>query len=152
MLLIRKPKDFISGILFLAIGTTGMIMLRAYQFGTPRQMGPGFLPSVLAGLLIIFAVTLTVRSFLGPGEALGSIPVRAPALILGGALLFALLLRPAGLAIAIPAMILTGSFASSRVSFVAATITAAVLTTASCVVFVYALRQPIPVLGYWFGS
>jgi hypothetical protein len=48
-------------------------------------------------------------------------------------------------------MILTGAFASPRIGIAGAVISAALLTIGSCLVFVYALGQPIPILGTWFG-
>jgi hypothetical protein len=44
---IRNPKDFWSGIMFLAISLVTIIIARTYPVGTAGRMGPGFFPSLL---------------------------------------------------------------------------------------------------------
>lgn len=149
---IRKPKDFISGLILLTIGVGALFLLRDYQFGTTRRMGPAYFPTILAGLLTFLAATLVIRSLQGVREAMEVIPLRPAFFILGGPLLFALLIRPAGLILATVPMVLMGVAASAQIRLPVALATAAVLATGSALIFVYALGQPIPVLGYWFRS
>lgn len=147
---VRKPKDLIAGLLFLAVGLGALVLLREYDMGRASRMGPGYVPVVISGMLLFFAAILIFRSLRGPQEVLAAVPLQAPLAVIGGVLLFALLLRPAGLVLAVIPMVLLGMFSISRTGILSAVLTAAILSAGSVLVFVYALGQPIPVLGYWF--
>jgi len=149
---IRKPKDFISGAIFLVVGVGALILLQDYQFGTARRMGPAYFPAILAAMLSCFAVVLIWRSLGGTREAMESVPMKPALLILGGALLFALLIRPAGLVLAVVPMVFLGSLANTPFRWQVALPTGIVLALGSAAIFAYGLGQPIPVLGYWFGN
>lgn len=147
--LVKKPKDLSAGLFFLLVSLVVLFVSSGYEFGTARRMGPGYFPICLAGLLLAFASILIARSFRGDQEDTTPISWRQPALILGGALLFGLLIRPAGLVLAIVPMVLIGSLASSEIKPHIALLLSLALAAGSTLVFVYGLGQPIPVLGYW---
>ncbi|CAH1662287.1 MULTISPECIES: tripartite tricarboxylate transporter TctB family protein [unclassified Chelatococcus] len=149
---INRPKDLILGLIFLVVGLTGILIARGYPFGTTRIMGPGFFPIMLGGGLVGLAAVLLVRSTLGPRDSLLSIAIRPLALILGGTLLFGLLIRPAGLIISIILMVVVGTAADRQLKLHQTLLLAAILAGASAFVFVYALGQPIPILGSWFEN
>ena len=44
---IRAPKDFWSGIMFLAFAATAVITARSYSLGSAGKMGPGYFPIML---------------------------------------------------------------------------------------------------------
>lgn len=64
---VKNPKDFWSGLMFMAFGLFFAIWaMTHYQMGTAVRMGPAYFPTVLGGLLavlglIIFASSLTAR-------------------------------------------------------------------------------------------
>jgi hypothetical protein len=149
---VSKPKDLYFGIIFLIISLILLLVTKGYAFGTARQMGPGFFPIVLSALLGILSLLLIVRSFAGGYEPVDGIALRPLAFVLGGSLLFGLLLRPAGLVVAVAALVAMGAAASRESKFLQTCMLMAVLAAGSLIVFVYGLGQPIPVLGYWFGD
>jgi hypothetical protein len=151
MRVVSKPKDFYLGIIFLVISLILLMVTKAYPFGSARQMGPGFFPIVLSALLGFLSLLLVARSFAGNYEPVDGIAIRPLVLVLGGSLLFGLLLRPAGLIIAIVALVALGAAASKESKVLQTCILTAVLAAGSLIIFVYGLGQPIPVLGYWFG-
>lgn len=147
---VRKPKDLLAGLFFATIGAFILYVSRNYSFGTAQRMGPGYFPSVLSGLLIMLSVPLLIRSFLGKAETIDKLALRPTVLILLGSLLFGLLIRPAGLALSIVAMVIVGAAGSSEFKLMPSLAVAVILALGSVLVFVYLLGQPIPVLGYWF--
>jgi len=52
MAAIRHPKDFWSGVLFIAIGVSTIVAGSKYTLGTAARMGPGYFPRILGILLI----------------------------------------------------------------------------------------------------
>jgi putative tricarboxylic transport membrane protein len=147
---IRRPKDFFSGLLFLAVGISVFYIASDYSFGSARRMGPGFFPRILAGLLIALSLILLVRGVLASREGVGPIAVRAAFFILGGSFLFTMLLRPAGLVPAILFMVVAGVLAQPKPNLKEGILLALVLSGGSAALFVYALGQNVPLLGYWF--
>lgn len=150
---IRNPVNLLAGAFFLAVGVAGTLMSRGYPVGTARTMGPGYFPMVLGGLMILTALVLLVSAFLGERQSWPSPPaVKSGALVLGGTVLFALLLKPAGLLVASTALVLVGGSASIEARPLPLFLLAVGLAVGSVVVFVYGLGQSMPVLGNWFGG
>jgi hypothetical protein len=149
--LLKKPKDTLSGALFLVVGLAVLWFAQDYNFGTSRQMGAGYFPTLLAGSLVFFSIILIVRSLFGEAEHLEPVSIKPLISVLGGSLLFALMLRPFGLILAIIPVVLLCAWADSQIRPLGVVVLALVLSLGSTVLFVYALGQPIPIVGYIFG-
>ena len=68
---LRNNKDFLAGLLLLAIGGGGFLMALDYPFGSALRMGPGYFPRVLAGILMAFGVFILIRSLLSAEKVKG---------------------------------------------------------------------------------
>jgi putative tricarboxylic transport membrane protein len=144
---IKSPQDLAAAIMLLLIGIAGLWFGRDYEVGTASRMGPGYMPMALSWCLIIFGIVVGVRALKLRGPAVDPIVWRTNVLILGGILCFAFLIRSAGLAAATFVVTVLSAFAS-RDSRWKETIVLGVFLAILCVlVFVYALRQSIPVIG-----
>lgn len=151
--LIRNPKDFYTGLLYVAFGVAGLVIAQDYGMGVASKMGAGYFPMVLSGLLTLFGVIALVRSFIRPGESLGAFGWKACAHICAGVVLFGALLRPAGLIIALLALILVSASGSAHFKFTWRAALALVGLIAFCsLVFVKGLKVPMQLLGTWFGG
>ena len=62
--LIRGPKDFWTGVIYLLFGGIAFWIAQDYGFGTASRMGPGYFPSVLSALLVLIGLISLVRSFI----------------------------------------------------------------------------------------
>jgi len=144
---LNSPKYFLSGLFFMLVGVGAVLMSMHLEFGTLRAIGPGFFPTVLGVILAVLGAILVFRAFVVDPEPYVSSDLKVAALVLGGSALFGILIRPAGLVIAIVAMILTAALATKELSFREAVLVAAGLAIGSVLVFVYALGLPIPVFG-----
>ncbi len=146
----KKPQDFFLGLIFLGVAIVVGVYSREYDLGTTRQMGPGYLPLVLALLLGCFGIFLMVSGFFGAHEPAEPLGVRQSIFVLGAAALFGLLIRPAGLIVAILVLVIVAGFAYSPRK-IGPLLAFAVALAAGCViVFPWLLGQQIPVLGSWF--
>lgn len=149
---IRSPKDFWAGIMFLAISLATVVIAQDYPMGTAGRMGPGFFPSILGWVLAAISAITLIGSLTARGEPLERFALKDMFLILGAVLLFAFLVRGAGLVFAIPVLILVSAFGSTKFRWKSA-VTLAIGATAFCILlFVKALGLPIPVVGPWFGG
>lgn len=149
---IRNPKDFWAGIMFLAISLATVIIARDYPMGSAGRMGPGFFPSLLGWILAGISAIVLIGSLATRGEPLERFAVKDMVLILGSVLLFGFLVRGAGLACAIPVLILVSAAASTKFR-VPAAMGLAIGATIFCVLlFVKALGLPLPIVGPWFGA
>jgi hypothetical protein len=150
---IRNPKDFYTGLLYIAFGTIGLYVARDYGMGTAAKMGAGYFPMVLSGLLALIGVAALVRSFIQPGESLGAFGWKACLFICGGVVLFGLLLKPAGFIIALLALTLGSAAGSSHFKFTWPAALALVGLIVFCsLVFIKGLGVPIALFGTWFGK
>ncbi|MGQ0676268.1 MAG: tripartite tricarboxylate transporter TctB family protein [Rhodospirillales bacterium] len=152
-MIIRAPRDFWAGLIYLALGIAVVWIGSGYVQGTSARMGPGYFPSVLGSLLALFGAISIVRSFLRSGDAISAIAWKPLVLVLGSTVLFGLLLERAGLLIALPALIVVSALASGHTRFDLTSIGALLGIVAFCVlVFVKGLGVPMPLLGNWLGG
>lgn len=150
---IRNPKDFGTGLIYLILGGAAVYLALDYGMGTSTRMGPGYFPSVLGGLLLVFGAVAIIRSFLRPGTPIGGFAWKAMILVIAGTLLFAFLIRTAGLPIAMVVLVLLSASASAKFAFEWKATAGLVALVAFCaLVFVKALGVPMPLLGSWFGG
>jgi hypothetical protein len=149
---IRNPKDFWSGIIFLTVGLATVLLIRKLPIGTSMHMGPAYFPTVLGTLLGLIGLAVMIRSLIAPGEAIGKLSYKNLFLVLGSIVLFAMLLRPAGLVITLMLLVFISAYASPKFTWVKSSILAFGLTAFCVIVFVIALGLPIPILGGFFGG
>jgi hypothetical protein len=148
---IRAPKEFWMGLLYLAIGGAGLWFGQRYPMGTAGRMGPGYLPILICGLLMLFGMISLVRSVKMTGEPVGDLALKPLALVLLSVFSFAALSIPAGLIIAILALVLISAAASSYFAFSwKATAGLLALVGFCSLVFVRGLGVPLPLIGTWF--
>jgi putative tricarboxylic transport membrane protein len=141
---IRAPKDFWSGIMFLAFAAVALLAARGYSLGTPGRLGPGYFPMLLGAVLAGLGLVLVVRSFLADGEGLTRLHLRPLAIIALGVCLFGAFIERLGLVISLIVVTMVTALASRESRPVEYTALALVLAAFSVGVFVYALRLPLP--------
>ena len=145
---IKSQRDFVSGLMFVTVGVGFAIGATAYPFGGSAKPGPGYFPLLLGliqallGAVVLFK-SLTVET--EDGEPIGGLALKPLLLILGGVVLFGVLLPRAGLVIAVPVLVIIASFAGDEFHWKGVLITAALLTAGSWLVFVKSLGLVIPV-------
>ena len=144
--LIRHPKDFWSGVMFIVLGLAFVWFARDYPMGTSTRMGPAYFPTILGYLLAAIGLIVLIRGLTTQGESFGGFGWKGFFLIAGAIVLFGLLLRPAGLVIALPVLIIVGARASHKFSWRASVLLAIGLTIFSYFVFVRGLGLPMPTL------
>lgn len=148
---IRNPKDFWSGAIFITIGLAAIYIGQDYSMGSAGRMGPAYFPTILGGLLALIGAIAIVRSLITSGEALEAFTMKGIVLVITGTVLFGVLVRGAGLAIAIVVLVMLSGLASIKFRVAPFLAVAIGLAVFSVLVFVKALGLPMPMLGPWFG-
>jgi glucan phosphoethanolaminetransferase (alkaline phosphatase superfamily) len=94
-----------------------------------------------------------IRSFIKPGEPIGAFAWKQTLFVVGSTVAFGLLLIPAGLIVALLALILISAAGSHYFKFDWKAVGALVVLVVFCaLVFVKGLGVPMPLLGTWFGG
>lgn len=149
---IKNARDFWAGILYVGIGVLVLILSRDYEMGSALRMGPAYLPTVLGGLLVLIGVISLGRSFLRPGAPISGFRIKGLVLVTTSTLLFGILVRGAGVAIALPLLVIMSSAASRHFRWGYSLVMATGLTLFCILVFLKGLGVPLPVLGSWFSG
>ncbi len=152
---IGDAKDFWSGVMFGAFGLFFMVWAQAYDMGTAARMGPAFFPSVLGGLLLVLGVLISIRAMRQKDSEdphLDTFHYRPLLLVLGAVLAFGLLLRPAGLIVALTVLVVVSSMGSPEFRLRDALLLTVGLAILVVAVFIYGLSMTIPVLPAFMSS
>jgi hypothetical protein len=139
---IIRNKDFVGGALLMCVGAGAAYISRGYPFGSARQMGPGFTPTVLSLILIGLGILLAARAGRVGQQMEGGGTSRPIFVVLGAVLLFSQTLQPLGLVFAALLLVLVTCFAHSPVKLREALILSCALTAGVVLLFAYALGIP----------
>jgi putative tricarboxylic transport membrane protein len=148
----RNPKDFWTGLIYIAFGSSAILIAREYGMGTAIKMGPAYFPTILGGLLAGIGAISVIRSFIMPGTPIGAFAFKALSLVTVSVVIFGFIVRGAGLVVALPLLVIISASASTRFRWHATLIMAAGLTIFCVLVFVEGLGIPLPIIGSWFGG
>jgi hypothetical protein len=142
-----ERKDFWAGLFLIATGAAAIVVARDYEFGTALRMGPGYFPSVLGGLLILFGLYIAAAS-LRDGEKLAGSWALRPLIILPLSLVvFGLVIDRLGFVPAMIALLIGSALASPQFRLLEMLIFSVLMTALCAVVFVWALGLPYPLFA-----
>lgn len=148
----RSPKDFWSGVLFIAFGIGALYFGSRHPIGTTMRMGPGAFPALLGTILIAIGIAAALRGIIQSGPPVERFTFVRPALILLAVALFGLLLQPLGIVVATIVLVFVSAGASRKFHAPTALALGVGLGLGTAAVFVWALGLPIPIVGSWFGG
>jgi hypothetical protein len=149
MAMIRHPKDFYAGLVFIAFGIAAIAIGSNYTLGSAARMGPGYFPRILGTLMIVLGAILALRALRINGSPIPAWKWRPTLVVLGSVVLFGLIVNAAGLVVSTILLIMIASAASHEFRPKEAAISA-VLLAALCVgIFVIGLKLQI---GIWPGA
>jgi len=151
MIRIRSPQDFGAGLFLLALAGLALWLSADLPFGSLRQLGPGMFPRVLAILVGTTGVIIMLDALLEAGPGMDRWPLRGPLFILGAAIAFGLAVRPLGLLIASPLVMIAGAFASPETRLREVLLFGVIMTLFCVGLFRFALGLPIPVAPWLIG-
>ena len=146
---IKHPKDFWTGVMFLVVGLSAVLIGRDYAMGTAGRMGPAYFPTVLGGLLSVIGGIAIFRSFKRVGDPIEKFHLKPLLMVLAAVVLFGVLMRGAGLAPAAVVLIMVSACASPQFKWHEALLLAVGMAGFAVLVFVKLLGLPLAVFGPW---
>jgi hypothetical protein len=146
---IRSPKEFWSGVFFIAIAFGFIALASRYNVGNMHRMGPALFPIIVGTLLAGLGLIIAGRAFVLDGPPVPGFHARPLLIGLGAIVLFGVALHWLGLVAAIALLVIVGSFASTENRIAPTVALAASLIVFSVAVFVWLLGLPIPL---WPGE
>ena len=142
----RLHRILVAGASLLAVALFALWAAGPLDGGRMGAPGPGLLPRVLAVLVGAAGFALVVFSLARAGERLGQWPLRGPALIALGVVVFALTIRVPGLVVAGPAAMLVAGAASPETRWRELAVFSLAVTAGCVGLFRTLLHLPIPIL------
>lgn len=155
-LTIKNPQDFWCGLLFLALGALAIYWSRDYDMGSALQMGPGYFPTWLGGILMGFGVVIGGLAFRIEGdgsEGLGlSEWALRPWLVLTAALaIFALMMEAdIGFVPSLIVLIIGCALAHKDVHWRETMVLSLCVTAGAVAIFSFGLGMPYPL--FWWSK
>lgn len=145
MITIRKLRDGLAGLSLALFGGGVMLCTLHYPVGTLANMGPGYVPRLLGGLLVLLGLLIAGTARRAQPVVRQPLAWRPPLAVLGSVVLFALTLRSGGLLLATLGSVMLASSAVRGVRWRERLAVALVLSALAVSVFVYGLGLPLPV-------
>jgi len=144
-------KDFLSGVMFIAFGLVALYFGRNLQMGTPVRMGPGYVPHMLAYIMMGLGAIIVVVALVTHGAERTEAPKWKPiTMVTIGIICFALLFERAGLLPALIALILIASLGGEEFKLTEVIANMVVLAILCIVVFKLGLGMNISIIqGVW---
>jgi hypothetical protein len=147
---LRNNRDLIAGLLFIVLGALAAVLARDYPFGTTMRMGPGYFPTMLGGILLVFGATILLRGIRSGEKVKGEWGVRPLAWITLSIVLFGFLLDRVGMVPATVVTLFVAAAAGREFRLKEVLLLAIVMTAFSVAVFSYGLKLPYPLVGSYY--
>jgi hypothetical protein len=150
---LRDNKDFLAGLLFIAIGVIAVAVARGYPMGNAMRMGPAWFPTVLGGILVLLGAWVTARGIRSGEKVKGEWGWKPLLMIALAILLFGFLMSRLGLVPALVAVFLVSAAGGREFRLKEVLVLTALMSAFAVVVLLYVLKMPYPlVAGYLWIS
>lgn len=144
-------KDFLSGMMFIAFGMAALYFGRNLQMGTTVRMGPGYVPHMLAYIMMGLGGIITVMALMTASAEQTEAPKWKPiTMVTIGIICFAILFERAGLLPALVALVLIASLGGNEFKLTEVLGNMVVLAILCVLVFKIGLGMNISaIVGVW---
>jgi len=143
--------DALAGGLFILFGLAFGAQSLSLDLGTARNMGPGYFPLLLSGVLILLGMIVLAGSLRGRMQEIGPFALRGLLFILPAPLVFGLTVRGLGFVPAVFLTVIVAGFAAFQWSIWRTLLLAVAVTAFATLVFSYGLGLPFRRFGPWLG-
>jgi hypothetical protein len=148
MVRIKSPQDLGAAIVFILIGAAGLYFGKDLRYGTAARMGAGYFPFWLSACIIGFGVIIGLRALVLKGPEIEAPQFRPMLFVVVSTVAFGYLIEYVGLAISTLVLVGIAAYAQRQVNIKETVLLAVGMVAFVIIVFVWALKQPLPV---WWG-
>ncbi|UPK01156.1 tripartite tricarboxylate transporter TctB family protein [Bradyrhizobium sp. 170] len=138
-------QDLLFGLFLVVVAAGTLVATRKLAIGHAADMGPGYMPRVVAVALMGFGLFFSGRGLWRMRVGIAPVQLRPLLAILASVGVFALTAERLGLAIASVVAVILASFATREGRLIEAIAFAIVLSGAAVLLFVKLLGLPIPI-------
>ena len=142
----RNRQEIAAGLAWAAIGLGAIAIAATYAFGTIIRMGPGFVPILLGALLAVFGVIAAWQGRREPEVSL-DLRWRPFAFIIGGIVVWVLLIDHVGFVPSTVALVAISAQAERDVTWLETFLLAAGMTLVGYLIFIRGIGIPIAAFG-----
>ncbi|HEU4343320.1 MAG TPA: tripartite tricarboxylate transporter TctB family protein [Candidatus Binatia bacterium] len=139
-----RNKDFWAGITFIGTGVASIFIARGYPFGSTMRMGPGYFPTMLGAILVLFGIYVVVIGLRRGEKITVRCSLRSLIVLPLSVVAFGVLMTHAGFIPALAVLIFGSAAAGREFKFVEVLLLTLILTGLSVVVFIWGLGLPYP--------
>lgn len=147
---IKNPRDFWGSMALVLLALAALWLTRDIPGMDGPQFGPGTVPRMFAVCLLLLSGTVAIWSVFSEGESPGQFHLRGMIVVSISVVVFALLIRPLGLAITTFVSFMIAALGTNETRWIEVTIVAALFTVASILLFVYGLALQFTILPRFF--
>jgi hypothetical protein len=144
---LRKNKDFWAGVMLIAIGAVSIFIARDYPFGRTVRMGPGYFPTMLGGILVLFGLYIMAVGLRTGEKITVRCSLRALIVLPLSLVAFGIAMIHAGFIPALALLVFGSASAGKAFKFGEVLMLTVLLTTLSVAVFIWGLGLPYPLIS-----
>lgn len=148
---LRHNRDFLGGLFYIVTGAVAIWIARDYPFGSALRMGPGYFPTVLSGIMILFGIAIMTAGLKNPEKLKGSNwSIRALIVLPISTAVFGWMMEEAGFIPAMLTLIPLSAASGREFQWKEVLLLTIGLTVVSIVIFIWGLGLPYPMIkGLW---
>jgi len=146
----RNNRDIFAGLMYIVIGAAGWWIARDYPFGSALRMGPGYFPSVLAGMMVAFGVAIMAMGMKNNEKIKGNWSIRAMIVLPLATVAFGYLMEEVGFIPAMLVLIPFSALSGREFKLIEIGLLTVGLTILCTLMFIKGLGLPYPLIkGLW---
>jgi hypothetical protein len=146
---VRGNQDFFAGLMFIAFGVVAVVIsLQNYPLGRSFNMGPGYFPLLLGGILTVFGVYVMLRGLLTGAKIEGVWGIRPLVLVTLGIVAFGFLMERMGMVPALVALFFVSALGGREFKAKEVLILTAIMTAMSWGIFIFGLQMPFRLFAW----
>jgi hypothetical protein len=143
---LRHNKDLWAGIMLIVIGAASIFIARGYPFGSTMRMGPGYFPSVLGAILVMFGIYVLIIGLRAAETITVRCSIRALIFLTLSLVAFGVLMTHAGFIPAMALLVFGSASAGREFKLVEVLLLTVMLTGLSVAIFIWGLGLPYPLI------
>ena len=143
---LTQNMDLWAGLMFAGTGAAAMWGARGYPLGSTLNMGPGYFPTLLGGLLVVFGGVIMLRSLRRIERIQGDWSARALIGLPLAVAAFGVLMERAGFIPALAALVFMSAGAGREFRFKEVLLLTVFLTALTVAMFIWGLGLPYPLI------
>jgi putative tricarboxylic transport membrane protein len=143
----RNNRDFLAGLFMIFVGGAAMYISRDYPMGSALRMGPGYFPTVLGGIVVVFGIYVLIKGVMNNEKVAGNWSIRALIVLPAATAIFGVMMEKFGFVPAMIVLMYTSALAGREFKFVEVTLLAVAMVVVSVAVFIYGLGLPYPLFS-----